>query len=447
MRHISIKVRMTIWFTVVMVTISTLMLVFVMLMNRNQVTKPPAAQVVSVVERNADRVEVEHGQLDLSDVDLFRHGVYTQVYDGEGRLLAGSPPPEMTEGLPLAEGPVRQVQGTDGLYDVYDVSIPAAGVWVRGVISHTAQGGVMEVIVPLAWTLLPALILVSALGGFLIAWLSFRPMEKVISTAEAISDGGDLSRRIGLPRGRSEISRLAAAFDGMCDRLERSFEAERQFTSDASHELRTPVAVILAECDSLDHGQPTEADYRQSLDVIRRQGQQMSRLIGQLLHITRLEQGTQRLQLETADLSQLVEVLCAEQAHLAPEGTTLAVHTQPDIAVTGDVTLLSRMLTNLISNAYCYGKPGGHVWVELHRDGGEAVLSVRDDGIGIAPEDQERIFQRFYQVDAARGKDGSGLGLFMVRQAVRLHGGSVTVESRIGEGSAFIVRLPLARDN
>ena len=210
-------------------------------------------------------------------------------------------------------------------------------------------------------------------------------MEKVISTAEAISDGGDLSRRIGLPKGRSEISRLAAAFDGMCDRLERSFEAERQFTSDASHELRTPVAVILAECDSLDHGQPTEEDYRQSVDVIRRQGQQMSRLIGQLLHITRLEQGTQKLQLETADLSQLVEVLCEEQAHLAPEGTTLAVHTQPDLLVNGDVTLLSRLLTNLISNAYRYGKPNGHVWVDLRREGQWAVLSVRDDGSGIAP--------------------------------------------------------------
>lgn len=278
MRHISIKVRMTIWFTVVMVVISSLMLVFVMLMNHNQVTKPPAAQVVSVVTRNADR-------------------------------------------------------------------------------------------------------------------------------------------------------------------LERSFEAERQFTSDASHELRTPVAVILA---GLDHGQPTEEDYRQSVDVIRRQRQQMSRLIGQLLHITRLEQGTQKLQLETADLSQLVEVLCEEQAHLAPEGTTLAVHTQPDLLVNGDVTRLSRLLTNLISNAYRYGKPNGHVWVDLRREGQWAVLSVRDDGSGIAPEDRERIFQRFYQVDAARGKDGSGLGLSMVQQAARLHGGSVTVDSRIGEGSTFIVRLPLA---
>lgn len=163
-----------------------------------------------------------------------------------------------------------------------------------------------------------------------------------------------------------------------------------------------------------------------------------------LLHITRLEQGTQKLQLETADLSQLVEVLCEEQAHLAPEGTTLAVHTQPDLLVNGDVTLLSRLLANLISNAYRYGKPNGHVWVDLRREGRWAVLSVRDDGIGIAPEDRERIFQRFYQVDAARGQDGSGLGLLMVQQAARLHGGSVTVHSWIGEGSTFIVRLPLA---
>lgn len=446
MRHISIKVRMTIWFTVVMVVISSLMLVFVMLMNRNQVTKPPAAQVVSVVTRNADRLEVEHGVLDLSDVDLFRHGVYTQVFDEEGQLLAGSAPTELTKQLPLAEGDVRQAQGSDGLYDVYDVSIPAAGIWVRGTISHNARGGVMEVIVPLAWSLLPALIVVSALGGFLIAWLSFRPMEKVISTAEAISDGGDLSRRIGLPKGRSEISRLAAAFDGMCDRLERSFEAERQFTSDASHELRTPVAVILAECDSLDHGQPTEEDYRQSVDVIRRQGQQMSRLIGQLLHITRLEQGTQKTYMERADLSALAEAVCEQQRLIAPAGTELTLDAPEPVEAQADVLLMTRVLNNLIANAFCYGKDGGHVSVTVRRENGWAVLAVRDDGIGIAPEQQERIWQRFYQVDPARsGGEGTGLGLYMVRQIARLHGGTAEVDSAPGQGSTFTVRIPAHR--
>ena len=108
------------------------------------------------------------------------------------------------------------------------------------------------------------------------------------------------------------------------------------------------------------------------------------------------------------------------------------------------MTRLSRLLANLISNAYRYGKPNGHVWVDLRREDRWAVLSVRDDGSGIAPEDRERIFQRSYQVDAARGQDGSDLGLLMVQQAARLHGGSVTVDSRIGEGGTFIVRLPLA---
>lgn len=443
MRFVSIKVRMTIWFTLLMVVLSTLMLIFVMLMNRDQVTRPPAAQLMSVVQHNVDEIDFHHGELDLSDVDLFRHGVYTQLYERDGSLRLGSAPPELAEELPLQTGPMRQARGTDGDYYVYDQYVADAGLWVRGCISQQARSGVMEVIVPLAWSLLPALIVLSALGGFLIAWLSFRPMEKLIAMAEQISGGEDLSRRLGLPRGRSEVCRLGAAFDGMCDRLERSFEAERQFTSDASHELRTPVAVILAECDSLEGGEPTAEDYRQSLAVIRRQGQQMSRLIGQLLSITRLEQGTQKPQPERADLSQLVEVLCREQAALAPAGITLTARVQPELWVNADVTMLSRLLSNLLSNAFRYGKPGGHVWVRLSREGDWALLSVQDDGIGIPPKQQEKIFQRFYRADGARDRQGSGLGLFMVQQIARLHGGSVRVESQPGQGSTFLVRLPL----
>ena len=443
MRHISIKVRMTIWFTVVMVVISSLMLVFVMLMNRNQVTKPPAAQVVSVVTRNADRLEVEHGVLDLSDVDLFRHGVYTQVFDEEGQLLAGSAPTELTEQLPLAEGDVRQAQGSDGLYDVYDVSIPAAGVWVRGTISHNARGGVMEVIVPLAWSVLPALVMLSVGGGWLISSSSFKPMEKVIAAAESISGGEDLSRRIGLPRGRSEINRLAGTFDDMFDRLERSFKAEAQFTSDASHELRTPVTVILAECETLERTAETTEDYVEGMTVIHRQAEQMSRLIGQLLHITRLEQGTQKTCMERGDLAALAEAVCEQQKMIAPEGVVLTCDAPENVEARMDVILMTRLLNNLISNAFRYGSGGGHVRVTVRREAEQAVLTVRDDGQGIPPDQQEKIWQRFYQVDAARsGGEGTGLGLYMVRQIARLHGGTAAVESAPGQGSTFTVRIP-----
>lgn len=370
MRHISIKWRMTLWFTVVMVTISALVLVFVMLMNRNSVTRPPEAQVVYMVQRNADDLEFDHGNWDFSDVEFYGHGVYTEIYDEDGRLL----------------------------------------------------------------------------GGWLISSLSFKPMEKVIAAAESISGGDDLSKRIGLPRGKSEINRLAGAFDDMFDRLERSFKAETQFTSDASHELRTPVTVILAECDTLERTQPTAEDYQEGVGVIRRQAQQMSRLIGQLLHITRLEQGTQKTYMERADLSALAEAVCEQQRLIAPAGMELTLDAPEPVEAQADVLLMTRVLNNLIANAFRYGKDGGHVSVTVRRENGWAVLAVRDDGIGIAPEQQERIWQRFYQVDPARsGGEGTGLGLYMVRQSARLHGGTAEVDSAPGQGSTFTVRIPAHR--
>ena len=449
MRHISIKWRMTLWFTVVMVTISALVLVFVMLMNRNSVTRPPEAQVVYMVQRNADDLEFDHGNWDFSDVEFYGHGVYTEIYDEDGRLLGGAGPAAVTEQMPFSDEGLRTVTGSDGgRYYVYDraLNVGGATVWVRGTIDSAARESVMDVIVPLAWALLPGLVVVSALGGWLISSLSFKPMEKVIAAAESISGGEDLSRRIGLPRGRSEINRLAGAFDDMFDRLERSFKAETQFTSDASHELRTPVTVILAECDTLERTQPTAEDYQEGVGVIRRQAQQMSRLIGQLLHITRLEQGTQKTYMERADLSALAEAVCEQQRLIAPAGTELTLDAPEPVEVQADVLLMTRVLNNLIANAFRYGKDGGHVSVTVRRKNGWAVLAVRDDGIGIAPEQQERVWQRFYQVDPARsGGEGTGLGLYMVRQIARLHGGTAEVDSAPGQGSTFTVRIPAHR--
>lgn len=444
MRHLTIKLRMTVWFTLFMLTLSVLMLVFIMLMSRDQVSGTPEAEVVKVVERNIDRVDIEHSQLDLHDVDFYRREVYTQIFLDDGTLLAGARPSGVREELALQAGSVRTARGETESYYVYDsyLSLPTGGLWVRGTIAQSAQRGVMAVIVPLAWILLPGLLLLSALGGWLICRLSFRPMEKLIDEVEHIGSGDDLSRRLGLKPGRNEVNRLACAFDAMLDRLERSFEAERQFTADASHELRTPVAVILAECDTLGE-QPDADDCRSALEVIRAQAQHMSALISRLLSIARLEQGTQKLQSERADLSELVRVTAEVQERIAPRGIHLCCTADPDIVCELDVTLISRLLSNLLSNAFRYSRDGGTVDVSLRREGDEAVLSVADDGPGIPPEQQETIFRRFYQSDASHAREGAGLGLFMVRQIARLHGGEVQVESTVGAGSTFIVRLPL----
>ena len=165
-----------------------------------------------------------------------------------------------------------------------------------------------------------------------------------------------------------------------------------------------------------------------------------------LLHITRLEQGTQKTYMERADLSALAEAVCEQQRLIAPAGTELTLDAPEPVEVQADVLLMTRVLNNLIANAFRYGKDGGHVSVTVRRENGWAVLAVRDDGIGIAPEQQERIWQRFYQVDPARsGGEGTGLGLYMVRQIARLHGGTAEVDSAPGQGSTFTVRIPAHR--
>ena len=319
------------------------------------------------------------------------------------------------------------------------------GVWVRGVTAAPDTADVLDELAVIALLVLPLAAIVGGLGAYLLARSTFRPIDRIIRAAGAISEGRDLSQRIGLPPGRDEISRLGQAFDNMFARLETSFEAEKQFTSDASHELRTPVAVILAQCEDARRGAQTTEQYAEAIDVIERQAGRMSSLIAQLLQMTRLEQGTQRAAFEQADLSGLVEVICAEQPQL-PRGITIQTDIQPDVEAWFDVTLMSRLLQNLINNAARYGRENGHIWVSLRHVEHDAVLSVRDDGIGIPADRLDKIWKRFYQVEASRGAaNGAGLGLPMVRQIAALHGGTVTVDSREGEGSCFTLRFPTER--
>ena len=316
-------------------------------------------------------------------------------------------------------------------------------VWLRGVIENEVTGGAMTAIVAVAWSVLPVLLVLSVLGGYFIARQALKPIKNLTEAANAISDGQDLKARIGMPRGRDEVSQLAASFDNMFDRLEKSFEAEQRFTSDASHELRTPTTVILAECNYAQKNAQTVEDYRAALDVIQRQAEKMSTLVKSLLEITRMDQGTQKLSLEYADLSELVGVVCEEQALVAQNGIRLETEIRPDIFAEIDVFLIARVLQNLIDNAYKFGRENGLIRVSLAREPGGAAITVADDGIGIAPHQLEHIFQRFYQADESRrSHSGMGLGLSMVEQIVRLHGGSIEVNSTLGAGTTFTVHLP-----
>ncbi len=447
--HTSIKFRITTWFAAMMVLIEALVLTFIMIINGNVVTKNPEQRLMQVVNANVDRVEFSKQEFRFDDIKYYSRGVYTILYDEQENILRGSAPSAFTAEEPLSANRVRLVSCGAADYYVYDVHVDmfVGGVWLRGIIDAAPTGSFMTAIVAVAWSVLPVLLILSILGGYFIARQALKPIKKVTEAANAINDGQDLKARIGTGesrrKSRDEVENLTAAFDSMFDRLERSFEAEQQFTSDASHELRTPTTVILAECNYAKKNDMTLEDYKASMDVIERQAEKMSTLVRSLLEITRLDQGTQKVSFEYADLSDLVSIVCEEQALVAQHNIRLERDIQSGIFIDMDVFLISRMLQNLIDNAYKFGVEKGWIHVRLIRTSGRALLTVEDNGVGISEEKLEMIWQRFYQgEDSSRSQNGMGLGLAMVRQIVQLHGGTIEVESTLGKGTRFMVTLP-----
>ena len=442
----SAKLRVTLWITLMVVLLAAMVLVFVLVINGASVTDDPAGRLVKVVLKNADNVEFDKGRFEWDDLDFYKRGVYCSVYDETGKLLCGAAHDKWDVDLPLEANVIRTVRAGDEELYVYDtmVDMDVTDIWVRGVISTEDTSGLMHTILILTVTLLPAVLVLSVGGGWLIAWGAFRPMDKIIDAANSISDGDDISRRVNMRRGPSEMRRLSAAFDKMLDRLEQSFITERQFASDASHELRTPITVILAECDRAKRKDKTREDFLGSVAVIEEQGRAMSELVQSLLSLTRMQQGTERYPLRRGDLSEFVASCCGEFVPADARGITLTTDIEPGVELDYNHALMSRVVQNLLQNAYKYGREGGRIDVALHAQDGSAVLTVADDGIGIEKDDLDKIWQRFWQADASRGEDGgTGLGLAMVKEITQFHGGTVAVESAPGEGSTFSVILPL----
>ena len=442
----SAKLRITLFFTLMVLLMAALVLVYIVVVNDSAMSDDPYSRFVDIVMENADELEFDRGRLEWDDLDFYSRGVYCSFYDEDGQLLQGALRENWDVQLPLQANEVRTVQlaGEDIL--VYDLSVDMSvtRIWIRGMVSADDHSGLARVLMVVSIALLPLLLILSVGGGWLIATAAFRPMEKIIEAADSIYDAKDLSARLSISKGPSEMRRLAAAFDRMFDRLQSSFEAERQFTADASHELRTPITVILAQCDRARRKDVTREDHLRSIAVIEEQGQRMSGLVQSLLSLTRLSQGTDRYPMTRGELSALVEGCCEGFMPSEHRGISLEKDIEAGIEADFNAELISRLVHNLLQNAYKYGREGGHVWLSLKSRADTALLSVRDDGIGIAESELPHVWQRFWQADPSRSEDGgSGLGLAMVEEIARLHGGTVRVESELGKGSEFSVELPV----
>ena len=440
MRFLSIKTRVTIYFTLMMLLIVGLVMGTILIAGRGVISDSAEGTLLDVVHDEIDDVEYEDGYLDLDELDFYRHNVFVQVYGADGRLIGGAGAHDFAGSEEFRNGEIRSTTVDGEAYLVYDLFVPNdyGGVWLRGLTAVDNDFSAARVITILALVLLPVLVVITAVIGWFIARHAFKPVRQITDTVDAINDGTDLTARIGLHRGRDEIHRLAATFDRMFDRLERSFDAEKRFASDASHELRTPVAIILAECEYARQNAKTVEDYAESIEVVERQGRRMSGIINQLLSITRMDQGTQPINRERADFSELAEVVTDETVRAGGKQLNVEKDIAAGISAEIDVGLMSRLVQNLVENACKYTPEGGSVRVSLREQDGKLCLAVADTGCGIAKRDLPHIYERFWQADSSRGVDrGSGLGLSMVKQIAEAHGGSLSVESEPGRGSTF----------
>jgi len=309
-------------------------------------------------------------------------------------------------------------------------------------LERVAQAGSRFLLVSL--TLMPLALAAAALGGWFLAGRALAPVDSMVAAARRIS-AEDLSLRLAGDDRKDELGRLATVLNGMLARLERSFATARQFSADAAHELRTPLTILQGELEVALRTTPPEAEYaatcRSCLEEVRR----LSALIEDLLFLARADADAVTLPGEPVDLAALAED-AAPGLHALAERAAVTLTISPPtkaLMVRGSAPLLFRALFNLGDNAIKYAGAGRTVIISASDEGEAAVLSVCDTGPGIAAAEQERIFDRFYRGDPARGRGGSGLGLPLTRSIVRLHGGDISVESSPGQGTCFRVRLPL----
>jgi signal transduction histidine kinase len=291
----------------------------------------------------------------------------------------------------------------------------------------------------------PLALAVAAGGGIFLARRALKPVDDISRTAQEIEES-DLSRRINVGT-KDELGRLAATLNEMIGRLERAFKRQKQFTSDASHELRAPLAVIEAESTLALQKERPAADYQQSLETISQESRQMSSLIDQLLTLARADAGKEQWNFTEVNMGKLisslstdVEVLCQER------GLSFQPGQIQDLMVKGDEARLRELFMDLLDNAIRYTPAPGTVSVSLRPEGQMAVALITDTGIGISGEDIPFIFERFYRVDKSRSRaeGGTGLGLAISKHIAEAHGGRIEVKSEIGVGSTFSVWLPLS---
>jgi two-component system, OmpR family, sensor kinase len=301
---------------------------------------------------------------------------------------------------------------------------------------------------------LPLILLTAVWAAYVLLGRPFEELDRIADEVAAITDGRSLHRRLRMGERRSELGRLVDTLNAMIARLETSFLALRRFTADASHELKTPLAVLRADVERAMNDRTSPHEKAMALEEALQETARMTDLVESLLTLARADEGRFDLVREPLEMKELVQDVYETALILGEEaGVTVTLPFLAEATVLGDASRLRQLFLNIVTNAIKYTQPGGRVDIGLGRHADHVAFAVRDTGIGIAAADIPHLFDRFWRADRVRSRVGGrgpserggfGLGLAISQWIAQAHGGTLTVSSRLGKGSLFTVTLPLA---
>jgi heavy metal sensor kinase len=461
----SFRLRLTLWYLGFFSLLTLLFGVFVYgrlaAGLERRVDETLSSQARTAATLFADELQEQHGDAARAAAEIVENDLRGQqlaIFTG-AKLLASSPPATPAQYAAIAAH-AQPGGGADWL-----VAVPGLGregsraalhrrdVDGRGYLFVACQpmdsvAADLRLVRAVLFLATPLLLALAGLGGYLVARRSLAPLGWMAEQARRIS-GSNLEARLEIGRAAEELEMLAASFNELLARLDQTFGSMRRFVADASHELRTPIAVIRGEADVALSQERTAAAYRETLAVILDESRRLSRLVDDLLRLARADAGNVQLQLREFYFGDLLRDCCRSVQALAEQrGIAVECRSPEDVPYRGDEELLHRMAMNLLDNAIRHTPPGGRVLVSLEMDspeaGGGLRIAVSDTGTGIAREALPHLFERFYRGDQARSRQdgGFGLGLAIVKWVAESHGGAVGVRSQPGAGSTFTVTLP-----
>ena len=462
-RHLPVRWRLTLWYAALLAAAMALFGGALYLGLRQQLYRGLDEQLLNQAALSLAAVRVDDGTLtiepsvaDLPDGEyflrLFDHQQCTRFETGgspagvpvdqtviaaalSGRSEYSTASDEDGEALRLITVPVRPQEASTAIAGALQVGLDRNEIDepLAGLLSALALAG-------------PLVLVGAAAGGYVLAGRVLRPITTITDLAAQIGST-DLGRRLTLDLPDDELGRLAQTFNAMLARIDDAFERQRRFTGDAAHELRTPLSLIRSQVD-LALAKPRSASaYREALQAVDGDLERMTALVGALLTLARSDAGRLVPEWAPFDLADTVQLVREQYAGLAEQaGITLTAETSPT-PVVADEDLLVQVLVNLVDNALAHTPAGGAITLGCWARDGQTHLWLSDTGLGIAPEHRDRVFDRFYRVDAGRtrARGGAGLGLAICKEIADAHQGNLTLESEPGRGSRFELVLPTAQ--